>query len=598
MRLSKIELERFLGIRELKLVINSNSQIIAGPNNSGKTTILKALELFFSIDGKPAPDLYQPRNDYYQDESPRALTRIKLFFSHLSSDESRQFEAAIQPQKKSFWVELKISRRGQVSFLASRKADGPAMHRMVCDVIDVVHVPLARIGQVGDVRMETHRLIATVKDILVRSRPGPKTKLQNQFTRASNKIIKMINNTLNESKTLGASLLPTDADLSFTMPKIDVLVDSVLDNVKIRTRQGVDISIADEGAGFQSLLSLGLLEYVATRVARRKNLLFLIEEPEAFLHPQFQRMIASFLLRMAQKTQLVVTTHSGTVVDAVNIKNIARLHRDSNGLIYDWTPEGISEEVAGRLSRFCDAKNSELVFADKIIFCEGLSDSGVVRELTRYIRIGSDLQRQNISIIPMDSSDTAEYFVELANRFKIPFIMILDKDVYTGKEKKLNKICKSMKLPLSQDELNVINAAAHNNCSNFKAGVAVRDNVNAIIRSRNIFCLSADIEGAIAFSYSKSRLLEILGPKGIRHLSADSYTELMGLGGKKYNTRLVELLGSKGWNCKKANKDHKPKQHVLAEIVGRGGKYFIKNSDLKILSKVLESFLSSDTEIL
>ena len=59
MRIVRVEIERFMGLRRVTLELNPALQVVAGPNNAGKTTLFRALEFFF------APESY----DY--DESSR-----------------------------------------------------------------------------------------------------------------------------------------------------------------------------------------------------------------------------------------------------------------------------------------------------------------------------------------------------------------------------------------------------------------------------------------------------------------------------------------------------------------------------------------------
>lgn len=47
MQLCRVSIERFNGIKKLDLSLENSLQIIAGPNNSCKSTILKAIHYFF-----------------------------------------------------------------------------------------------------------------------------------------------------------------------------------------------------------------------------------------------------------------------------------------------------------------------------------------------------------------------------------------------------------------------------------------------------------------------------------------------------------------------------------------------------------------------
>lgn len=63
MKLKRIDIKRFRSINDLKLEIDLNNNFISicGPNNVGKTNVLRALNLFFNPDeyvfNKDAPHL-------------------------------------------------------------------------------------------------------------------------------------------------------------------------------------------------------------------------------------------------------------------------------------------------------------------------------------------------------------------------------------------------------------------------------------------------------------------------------------------------------------------------------------------------------------
>src|SRR5690606_21828171 len=105
------------------------------------------------------------------------------------------------------------------------------------------------------------------------------------------------------------------------------------------------------------------------------------EEPEAFLHPQYQRAVSDYLKQLAKKSQVLISTHSSVLVDSVELSHIARLIKNHNGLDYRWKWEQSELARLKYLSRYCDAKNSELIFAEKVILCEGITDKNIICEI-------------------------------------------------------------------------------------------------------------------------------------------------------------------------------------------------------------------------
>lgn len=59
MKLDSVEIDRFLGIKHAYFELHPSLQVFAGANNAGKTTLLRAINLFFSVEENCAPELFQ-----------------------------------------------------------------------------------------------------------------------------------------------------------------------------------------------------------------------------------------------------------------------------------------------------------------------------------------------------------------------------------------------------------------------------------------------------------------------------------------------------------------------------------------------------------
>jgi len=286
--ISKVEVERFRGMRKVGVSLRNPLQVVAGPNNAGKTTLLMALESFFRGGTECDAAECAPRNQYYRDESGRALIKVRLHFSGLTAEEQERFSDAYLPRNRNFWCERRVSRTGAVSYVASKNATG--VFERLSDIYEVIHVPAVRIGHGGLLESESRRLTAAVSEVLVRTRPGPRTNLQKRFEEALNGVDEIVREVMEESRDAVTTLVPPGAKLQFGLQGHQTVLENLLSDLRITTDLDSQILLADEGTGFQSLLSMGLLKYATAQLATtRKRLLVLVEEPEAYLHPQHQR---------------------------------------------------------------------------------------------------------------------------------------------------------------------------------------------------------------------------------------------------------------------------------------------------------------------
>jgi predicted ATP-dependent endonuclease of OLD family len=587
-RVEKVEIERFFGLRKLSVELHPELQLVAGANNAGKTSLLRAFE-FFVEPRQFAPAQYKPRNAYYGEEGTRSLTRVKIHFGSLTQSEHRAFSPFMRGER--LWVEVRTTRKNARTLSASN-GEASEAYAAVVERLSLVKIPSVRVG--ADARAANHaaRLTATMQDALVRRRPGPPTSAQKKFAKAGQSALDVVENFLEKSGEALSELLDADG-VRFVMPGLEALLVAIVDGVELQTSAGEELFLRDEGTGFQSLLSLGVLHQVGKANARREGLsLFLIEEPEAFLHPQYQRLVVNQILSLPKQSQAIVTTHSPIIVDSVPIRQICRLPRDPGGLQYDWIAEQITDAKAGQLFRYCDAKNSELVFADCVIFCEGITDEGVLRALCRaFLDAPAD---PRLTIIRTDSKDKAQHFVALARRFGVPYLVVLDKDAYAGSDRTAMKnIARASGADLTNQQVQELVGIGRRRCRSRADAIAARNAANKILAPAHVLTLSADIEAAVVFSFSKTAVLEELGPSRLNHCSSQTIDELERLSGFSMYERLRRAVGSKGWNTGAANKDKCPKPHVLPQLVESRPGRLARGSDLELLLHHIRNMITN-----
>ena len=154
-----------------------------------------------------------------------------------------------------------------------------------------------------------------------------------------------------------------------------------------------------------------------------------IEEPEAHLHPSMQYKFLKFLNdnlhKAKQARQIFITTHSTHITSAVDLDSIVCLYEDPSGnqrvgypgKVFNDTAEDKASKVFIR--RFLDATKSNMLFADRVIFVEGLAEQILLPCVAAYIDSDGDyknkeeeLLSKHVSIISVDSR-TFKHFIKL-----------------------------------------------------------------------------------------------------------------------------------------------------------------------------------------
>lgn len=572
MHIDRVSVVNILGFRKLSVVVDPELQLIAGPNNAGKSSMLRVLESFFSDPTGEHLRQMKPLHDYYSKSGPRTLSSIQVKFSGLSPEESDLFSDAID-ENGNFWVKIKCTRGGKISYQASRKAaQAREIYDRVLESFSFVKIPSVRVSELGQSENDQSlvRLYETLEGVLVRSGGARKTLLQKEFEDAIAPVEKLVHRVLTESVEAVSAELPfRERELGIKLPDSRYALRGMLEQAVITSKDEIEVSIAERGTGFQSAMVLGVLRYVASRSNQSAgNVVFVIEEPEAFLHPQTQRAMAQILREISRDAQLIVTTHSPVLVDSFSVSRIVRLPLSPSGMTFVSERKDLSEAADGRLTRLCDAANSELVFASAVILVEGHGDKLLVDYLLGRITGGEGGHYAlGITVIEASSIDNIPYLVQLAELFGVRSYIMIDKDGIhkqgTGK-RKLSGILRAKKEKSPLKVNGKFYEVADRKVSSLKEALAQQNEINDILDPWDVFVLASDLEGLLLDTIGYKTLSMMLGPKGNNILDCGTVERYRA--GNKGKDELASWLGTKGWNSD-GKKSNKMKPHLPAALI-------------------------------
>jgi len=232
--------------------------------------------------------------------------------------------------------------------------------------------------------------------------------------------------------------------IEITPPDINRLFELGTD---LRLDDGYDSIAQRKGHGLQRAVLLGFVKAWAqvlrkstadaSTSSRRasESMIFAIEEPELFLHPQAQRSLAEALQQLAasDNRQILLCSHSAHFVDLDRYAQIAVAKKQSpqRGTIVCQCIEELFERssIDDRKHRFhmaywVNPDRGEMFFAKKVVFVEGETEKSILPFLARQL----NCYNPDVSIIDCGSKHNLPLYITIARAFSLNFHVIHDED--------------------------------------------------------------------------------------------------------------------------------------------------------------------------
>lgn len=189
--------------------------------------------------------------------------------------------------------------------------------------------------------------------------------------------------------------------------------------------------VSDTSLGIANVLYLSLLllhtEQQEKSLVTATTILG-IEEPEAHLHPQMQRVVFRELLR--SERPLLVSTHSPNIASVAPLESIIVLRTVENEckLASFADATGFTAGERADLERYLDVTRAEIVFGRGVILVEGDAEKFVVPAAARLLPTPVSLDEFGITVCSVAGADFVPH-AKLLKALDIPFVVVTDGDI-------------------------------------------------------------------------------------------------------------------------------------------------------------------------
>lgn len=155
--------------------------------------------------------------------------------------------------------------------------------------------------------------------------------------------------------------------------------------------------------------------------------LLAIEEPEAHLHPVYQRLIYKDVINR-NGFPILLTTHSTHITSVVPIKSLVHLHQEAgNTVAHSTASMPMLEGEFLDVERYLDVKRGEIFLGKGVILVEGIAEEYIIPKLAELL--GKPLDEKGIVVCNINCTNFKPY-MKMLNSLSILYAVITDGDFY------------------------------------------------------------------------------------------------------------------------------------------------------------------------
>lgn len=402
---------------------------ICGANNSGKTNVLRALEIFFRPE-KYCAEYDSPNHKFNGSRGQNVYPEIVIKFK----DNNDQFEF-----KKTFDLNglKEIQGKKNKENLPIDKTNS------ILSKISFFYLPAINVNFPELITT----LIEEIYDIEYKNTrfSGLKSELKKAFDQYINGTVEILNNLAKDINPIFKDFNDNwEVGFEFSSD-VKKFRDLISNDINFFFNDKTNRHIDSKGSGLQRLGYILLYSKLISRITS-KNTILLIDEPDIYLHAGLQIKLKKHFENLNSKCQLFITTHSKSFIDSYRLRNTFLLdieiaeavhYKRAGKDFYSVNTILVDiEESKGtrKIKQYLGIEDDDFeILEDNNLVVEGGCDKKYLEELGKYFNLVAP------NIIPLNGVNNWERYLDFYNSFyngkpNKPIIKILLDNDQAGRE--------------------------------------------------------------------------------------------------------------------------------------------------------------------
>ncbi|WP_414607822.1 ATP-dependent nuclease [Stenotrophomonas sp. FR010] len=431
MQIVTFELSNYRSIQRTEKLALGNPTVIVGPNNEGKSNIIRAMVTCVRfLCASPRETLltrtwgYDWNRDFPISLQAKQPTGQSIFHIEFQLDEKERAEFRNVVGSKNngrLKIEIKLGDNAPPAFDVLKQGGGKELmiqraHKIrefLRQHLRIEHIPAVRTAD--EARRVIHQLI---QDDLAQIESSPAYK---QALQAITVLQKPILDHLGKSLTASLKAFLPDIKRVTVSAEQEARQRALRSSYNITIDDGTATLLDKKGDGVQSLAALALMKHAVTPQQGGASLVLAIEEPESHLHPSAIHRLQDVIADLSKEHQVIITTHCPLFVDRKDVsKNIIVNEKRARA---SKSVQEIRDALGVRISD--NLRNAEFV-----LIVEGESDRHLITSLLRHCSasLGKALDSGMLAVDSLSGASNLTYKLQLLRDSMCRCLVLLDKD--------------------------------------------------------------------------------------------------------------------------------------------------------------------------